>query len=521
MNKLVLLIILSSIVYFSNLGGNSIYILDEAKNAGCAMEMKDRGDWIVPTFNNQLRTDKPPLHYFFMMASYSVFGATPFAARFFSALAGILLILLVYKNVKHLMNESVAFYTALILLSSIQLTIQFHLAVPDPYLILLIALSLFSFFKGYHVDSKQLKWFYIASALGFLCKGLVAIVLPGLIIVLYLILTQSFNWTTLKQLKMGIGIILFCVLALPWYAAVGLATDGEWLKGFFLEHNLERYTSTMEGHRGFPLAPFVILIVALLPFSVFIVQAVRLAWIDRKEKPLLLFCLIVSVVFAGFFSFSKTILPSYPAPAIPFLAIVIGYYFNQLKIDEKKQNRSQWISLSVNVLIVLILFVAAYIALKQEPAMNDLMSSIWIFLILPIGSLAGWYFFTKKKFSLFIFSWSGSWIVLGLLFFYVTYPLIDQKNPVTASLPLIKQAHSSCKIVGYKIFNPAYVFTLHQTIEVANTPEALKELTKGEAQVIVITRGKYQNEVPQDLKMLYRGKDLFEKNETILLTNGQ
>src|SRR5690242_15883347 len=130
MNKFVLLIILSGIVYFSNLGGNSIYILDEAKNAGCAMEMKDRGDWVVPTFNDQLRTDKPPLHYFFMIASYSIFGVTPFAARFFSAIAGILLILLVYKNVKHLLNESAAFYTALILLSSIQLTIQFHLAVP-------------------------------------------------------------------------------------------------------------------------------------------------------------------------------------------------------------------------------------------------------------------------------------------------------------------------------------------------------------------------------------------------------
>ncbi len=519
MSKLVLLVIFSSIIYFSNLGGNSIYILDEAKNAGCAMEMKDRADWIVPTFNDQLRTDKPPLHYFFMIASYSMFGVTPFAARFFSAIAGILLILLVYKNVRHLLNESIAFYTALILLSSIQLTIQFHLAVPDPYLILLMALSLFSFFNGYHVDSKQLKWFYIASALGFLCKGLVAIVLPGLIILLYLGMTQSLNWTTLKNLKIGMGIILFCVLALPWYAAVGFATDGEWLRGFFLEHNLERYTSTMEGHRGFPLAPFVILLVALLPFSVFIVQAVRLAWEERKEKPLLLFCLIVSVVFAGFFSFSKTILPSYPAPAIPFLAIVIGYYFHQLEIDEKRQSKSQWISLTLNALIVITLFVAAYIALKQEAAMNDLMSSIWIFLILPIGSLVGWYFFTKKKISFFVFSWSGSWIILGLLFFYVTYPQIDQKNPVISSLPLIQQVHSPRKIVGYRIFNPAYVFALHQTIEVANTPQALKELTKGEENIVIITRGKYREELPKDLKTIYRGKDLFEKNETILLTN--
>ena len=519
MNRLLLLIIISSVVYFSNLGGTSIYILDEAKNAGCAMEMKDRGDWIVPTFNNRLRTDKPPLHYFFMIASYSVFGVTPFAARFFSAVAGILLIILVYKNVKNLINEFVAFYSALILLSSIQLTIQFHLAVPDPYLILLIALSLFSFYKGYHVDSKQLTWFYIASALGFLCKGLVAIVLPGLIIVLYLGLTQSLNWTTLKKLKIGMGIILLCVLAIPWYAAVGYATDGEWLRGFFLEHNLERYTSTMEGHRGFPLAPFVILLTALLPFSVFIVQSVTLAWKERKEKPLLLFCLIVSVVFAGFFSFSKTILPSYPAPAIPFLAIVIGYYLYRLELDKDKKSRSQWISFFLNAMIVIIIFVAAYIALKQEVAMNDLRSNIWIFLVLPIGSLAGWYFFIKGKVSLFVFCWSGSWIALGLLFFYITYPLIDQKNPVLSSLPIIEQTHSPRKIVGYRIFNPAYVFALHQTIEVANTPEALQELTKGEENVIIITRGKYRSELPQGLKTIYSGKDLFESNETILMTN--
>lgn len=519
MNKFVLLIILSCIVYFSNLGGNSIYILDEAKNAGCAMEMKDRSDWIVPTFNNQLRTDKPPLHYFFMIASYSIFGVTPFGARFFSALAGILLIVLVYKNVKHLLNESVAFYTALILLSSIQLTIQFHLAVPDPYLILLVGLSLFSFFNGYHVDSKHLKWFYIASALGFICKGLVAIVLPGLIILLYLGLTQSLKWTTIKKLKIGMGIILFCVLALPWYAAVGFATDGEWLKGFFLEHNLERYTSTMEGHGGFLMAPFVILIVGLLPFSVFIVQAVTLAWKERKEEPLLLFCLVVSVVFAGFFSFSKTILPSYPAPALPFLAIVLGYYLYQLEIDEKKKSISQWFSISLNALIVIVIFVAAYVALKQEAAMDGLLNNVWILLTLPIGSLIGWYFFMKDKISFFIFSWSGSWIVLGLLFFYLTYPLIDQKNPVTSSLTLIQQTPSPRKIVAYRTFNPAYVFALHQTIEVANTTEALKELTKGEDNVIIITREKYRNELPHDLKTIYRGRDLFEKNETILMTN--
>ncbi|HET6540195.1 MAG TPA: glycosyltransferase family 39 protein, partial [Chryseolinea sp.] len=69
-----IIVVLSIVVYSSNLGGFSIYILDEAKNASCAMEMMQRDDLIVPTFNGKLRTDKPPLHYYFMIASYKAFG---------------------------------------------------------------------------------------------------------------------------------------------------------------------------------------------------------------------------------------------------------------------------------------------------------------------------------------------------------------------------------------------------------------------------------------------------------------
>jgi 4-amino-4-deoxy-L-arabinose transferase-like glycosyltransferase len=46
-----IIVALSIVVYGSNLGGFSIYILDEAKNASCAMEMMQRGDLVVPTFN--------------------------------------------------------------------------------------------------------------------------------------------------------------------------------------------------------------------------------------------------------------------------------------------------------------------------------------------------------------------------------------------------------------------------------------------------------------------------------------
>src|SRR6266542_6826784 len=57
-----------------------IYILDEARNSECAREMMQPNDWITPTFNGELRTDKPPLHYFFMIVAYKMFGVNEFAA---------------------------------------------------------------------------------------------------------------------------------------------------------------------------------------------------------------------------------------------------------------------------------------------------------------------------------------------------------------------------------------------------------------------------------------------------------
>jgi 4-amino-4-deoxy-L-arabinose transferase-like glycosyltransferase len=82
--KLAVIAILAFVLISANIGGYSIYITDEARNAQCAREMLERGDMVVPTFNQTLRTDKPPLHYFFMASAYTTLGVSPFAASIFS-----------------------------------------------------------------------------------------------------------------------------------------------------------------------------------------------------------------------------------------------------------------------------------------------------------------------------------------------------------------------------------------------------------------------------------------------------
>src|SRR5689334_2820466 len=54
---------IAATVFLTGLGAARLWDEDEGKNSVCGQEMLARGDWIVPTFNGDLRTDKPILLY--------------------------------------------------------------------------------------------------------------------------------------------------------------------------------------------------------------------------------------------------------------------------------------------------------------------------------------------------------------------------------------------------------------------------------------------------------------------------
>ena len=63
---------------------------DEPRFAEASREMRERGDYVIPYFNDKYRFDKPPFIYWTQIASYRLFGENDFAARFPSAVAAAL-----------------------------------------------------------------------------------------------------------------------------------------------------------------------------------------------------------------------------------------------------------------------------------------------------------------------------------------------------------------------------------------------------------------------------------------------
>ena len=498
---------ISLLIFLANSWGLSIYSLDEAKNSECAREMLERGDFIVPTFNYELRTDKPPLHYYFMILGYKIFGVNEFSARFFSAVFGALTVLITYLISARYLGTKIGLLSVLVLISSLHTAIQFHMAVPDPYLIFFINASLFSFLYGFEERKKFFIYlFYVFTAFGVLSKGPVAVVLPSFIIFLYLIFTKNLNLKNLKYLSMPLGISLILLISLPWYIAVYIKTNGLWLKDFILHHNLERFSKPLEGHGGIFLTTFLYVFVGLLPFSIFILQSLRLAFKDKKNR-LILFSIIFSLTYILFFAISKTKLPNYTVPAYPPLAILIGYYLSKIEFSKRL---SILISLIVYTVLTVLIPVALYTAISKEKPISDLnYLSFYFFLWFIGGLLAIILSFKDKRFI--IPSLSISSIVLTLMFFFYIFPKIDNRNPVKHILPLMDKSQ---EIYYYGGFNPAFLFYIRKRI-----PPLEDRLIYTDKEFYILSRKKFIDRfknVPE-IRIIKVAKDLFEKHYSVLL----
>lgn len=514
--KFFLVLLLSVVLYAANLWGISVYILDEAKNAGCAMEMHQHKEWVVPTFNGMLRTDKPVLHYYFMKISYAIIGVSPLAARLFSAVMGVLTLFSVFWFVRRIVNEEVAFYACLILLASLQLTVQFHLAVPDPYLIFFLTSGWLSFYYAWRTDQKKFFYFFYACmSFGALTKGPVAVVFSGLIVAAFLLVQRKFTLAELRRIRLPEGLAIFCLLTLPWYIAVGVQTEGEWLNQFLFRHNMSRFTKTMEGHGGFPFASVVIAVAALMPFSFFFPQMFRKLWREHRQDPFIRFCFITMSVVIVFFAFSKTILPSYPEPALPFFAIMLACYF--CTPEDRHVRYLTWISGTVYLLIMLVVPAAVYTTLRKDSSLSDLAPLSGYFFILPLGAGLALRYLSKDRLKAALHVYAGSSIIFLLVFFYIIFPEVDKRNPVLLSQSVFKEPKP---VVYYKDINPAYVFLFQQSIPKLDSPEELAAFMKRQDNFYLISQKKYWHELEQagvGLKILFEGRDLFEEPVTIVM----
>lgn len=514
---------LAVILLFVQIGSTPIYILDEAKNAQCAREMWYSQNWLVPTFNGELRTDKPPLHYWFMGVAYQVFGVGAGSARFFSALMGIFTLWISYLWAKKWLGPEVGFFTLLSLVLSVHFIFEFRLSVPDPYLIFFTAASLMAGFNYLQDSKNNVLWLFItASSLGIamLAKGPVALGLPGLVFLGFVIWQKK--WWVFKDWKIIPAGALALGIGLPWYIMIHKVTDGAFTEGFFFEHNFSRFSSEMEGHGGpFILTPLIVLI-GMLPFSLLVFNSLQ----PKRgffKVPVFVFAFCTVLVFVAFFSISSTKLPNYAMPCYPFVALLIAMFLKKVFTGETPLPKY---FIPVMVLLSVALPLTAYLGIRAENAVSDLWWVACLLLVLPVGTIFGYVLSIKDKLAG-MGAVLVSWALFSVIFIQIGYPLLYNRNPVS----YIKSLLAPDRVMfGYKAYNPAFNFNVQPDGVPVKVFEKIEDLqkailllqTKSPAEkntgIYILSRKEHLEELmPLKVTLLAEKRDLFELPTTVIL----
>jgi 4-amino-4-deoxy-L-arabinose transferase-like glycosyltransferase len=323
--------------YFYGLGAVPLMGPDEPRYAQVAREMFARGDWVTPTLGGHTWFEKPALLYWLMEIAFWLFGVTEFAARFGSALSGVLTVLLAGWAARRAEYESgeglrgLGVTCAAVVASTLGLLVFARASSFDTLLTTTVTGALACFYcSEVERGAGRRTWlvgFYGFIGASLLAKGLVGVVIPGAVVVVYYMLRR--RWPGLLKLGVPWGVLLALMVAAIWYGPVIARHGHAFVDEFFVQHHFARYVSN-KYHHPQPFWFYLPVTLGLaLPWTAFLFGGVagavgtnaRAEDAASKLRVLALAWLVVPVLF---FSASGSKLPGYVLPALPGAALLAG-----------------------------------------------------------------------------------------------------------------------------------------------------------------------------------------------------
>ncbi|QAU34156.1 glycosyltransferase family 39 protein [Janthinobacterium sp. 17J80-10] len=328
-----LLFLLFCIIWFYTLQARTLVPTDEGRYAEMAREMAASGNFITPRLNGIKYFEKPPLQTWINALTFQAFGLGEWQARLWTGLCGLFGIALVSYTGRRIFNARTGLAAGVVLASSLYWSMSGHLNSLDMGLAAMMALALCSFLLAQQDDTPpraRRNWMLLCwagMALSVLSKGLIGIVLPGAVLVLYALLQRDFNlW---RRLHAGGGLTLFLAITAPWFVLVSIKNP-EFPHFFFIHEHFQRFTSNVHRREGNWHYFIPILLAGSMPWLGTLAQGLWHGWrpAPTRFQPGRLL-LIWSIFIFAFFSLSGSKLPSYILPIFPALALLIAHHLDR------------------------------------------------------------------------------------------------------------------------------------------------------------------------------------------------
>jgi 4-amino-4-deoxy-L-arabinose transferase-like glycosyltransferase len=574
-----LLASIAGLLFLFNLGATHLWDVDEAIFSQAAKEMYDRGDAITPYFNGEVFPDKPAMMYWLMMSAYELFGPTEFAARFWSAIFGIGSVLLTYRIGRLVFSPSVAFWSGLILATSLNFNVIARAATPDSFLTFFSALAMLAFVSATaksrpmsgEANARNVPWagqtrfepswfgwclIYAAMAAAVLTKGPIGVVLPTASIGLFLLIVRAeplpaateagwkvtlarlgvWLWRVFRPLHVArtiwsmrplTAVAVVLLVAGPWYALVGYATDGEWLIGFFGVHNFGRFAKAMDDHSGPIFYYLIAMAIGFFPWSVWasptLIQMRRHMAERHAWRPGYVLACSWIAVWVGFFSLASTKLPSYIIPAYPAMALLTGCFVGNW-IGEPQALRNLFPRLAwgvvalVGVGLLIGLPIAAHFLLEGEWWLGGIG-------VIPLAAaIVGWLASERSQARAAAWTMTAAGVLMWLGVFGILAPYADryQESPVFAARIAADTPSGAPAVRCFHHFRPSYVYYTGEQVKKMASPEEVAEFfAEHPSSAFVITNdGQFEQlrgKLPEDVVVLESKRQVGQDEYVLLL----
>ncbi len=447
-----LLLIAVGLLWFSFLGVRPLFNPDEGRYAEIPAAMLATHQWVVPHLNGLVYLEKPPLQYWLTAASLAAFGHHAWAARLVTAGSGALTVFLVYLLGARAFTRERGFYAATMSASMLLFTLMSQLITLDMLLCALLTLCTVAFCLAQmqrDTDPVQCRrWMllcWIGMAAATLTKGLVGLVIPGAVLVLYTGLQR--DWAVWRHLYIGRGFVWYLALVLPWFLLVEKAQPGA-LQFLIIHEHFQRYLTHLHERYQPWWYFFMILGAGSLPWLPQVARALCLGW--RAQTPSGTFdvsrVLWVSAAFTlVFFSLSGSKLAPYIVPILPPLAL-LGSGLEAAGCQDLKRAAGLQILLAVGLGVGLALY--SQKPLTGDPAWTLAQLTPWLLAtiaLLLVGGIisqqqspthparAARTLAISAFLTLFLLVTGGA-SAIGAR--YSAKPLLDQAGPRTAGAPI-------------------------------------------------------------------------------------
>ncbi|MBR9884750.1 MAG: glycosyltransferase family 39 protein [Oceanospirillales bacterium] len=348
------LLLFLSVGFVFNLWSVPLFDVDEGAFSEASRELLNSGIWSATYLDGEPRYDKPILTYWFQASSMALFGINELSLRLHSVICALLWAGAIYAFCREFIDRRSARAAVLIFSTTLLITLIGRAATADSLLNLLIALTFFDIYRYscYRKPTHLLRvWLWLS--LGMLTKGPVAAGIPLLVSMIWMFsLGQQKLWTRSIFSPWG-WLILLSILA-PWLVFVWREQGSGFFTGFLIEHNLNRFSATKEGHGGYWYYYLVLLPIVMLPWSGLMLGLFRRAkalWLRPFERLLIIWFAVVFVLV----SLSQTQLPHYVLYGITPVVILFAKYRRVLA-----RGRWQWLlsALPLALQIALVLYAA-------------------------------------------------------------------------------------------------------------------------------------------------------------------